>query len=152
MFEGNFVTVFDSLGNFGPTLSVFDVHPKNIARISGYAFRRVSWSWVHRTYEIRSAWIAENKLNDFRVAEAARVYFRDRPDITYRDPLQDPRIQRTEIFFDIYENKAWTNVWRYVFEYGELASLRSAFLASFQECVKFPWEITLPEIAHDSTL
>lgn len=152
MFEGKFVTVFDTLGNFGPILSVFDVHPKNVARISGFAFRRLSWSWVHRTYEIRCSWIAEHKSDMFRIGDAARVYFRDRPDITYREPLPDPSIQRTEIFFDIYENKAWSNVWHNVFEYGELATLRNAFLAAFHHCATLPWEIALPETAPDSTL
>lgn len=150
MFNGNFVTVFDNPGNVGPMIAVFDVHPRNVARLPGYNFRRVSWSWNLRTYEIRSSWIPEHRLDMFRVATAARVYFRDRPDITFRDmPLEN---QRTEIFFDIYEENAWSNVWRHVFEYGELAALRSAFLASFLECVNFPWEITLPEIAHEPNL
>ena len=152
MFEGNFVTILDNPGNVGPVLSVFDVHPRNVGRLPGFNFRRVSWSWTHQTYEIRSSWIAETKLEDFRVADAARVYFRDRPDITYRNPPENPKFQRTEIFFDIYENKAWGNVWRHVFEYGELAALRSAFLASFQDCTKFPWEMTLPEIAGNPSL
>ena len=92
MFEGNFVTVLDTPGNIGPVIAVFGIHPRDIGRLPGYNFRRLSWSWIHRTYEIRSSWIPEHKLYWFRVAEAARVYFRDRPDITYREDRKSTRL------------------------------------------------------------
>jgi hypothetical protein len=152
MFEGKFVTNLDYPGVVGPILSVFGIHPKNIGRLSGYSFRRMSWSWSLRTYEIRSSWIPEKNLEDYRVATAARVYFRDRPDITYRDPLTDFSIQRTEVFFEIFENNAWSLVWRHVFEYGELASLRSAFHDAFGAINTLSWEIVLPELPDKNSL
>ncbi len=149
MFEGNFVSIVqeDAPANIGPTISIFGVRPHNIGRIPGFSYRRLSWSWFQKTYEIRAGWIDETKSENFRVATATRVFFRDRPDITYTESLSDISIQRTEVFFEIFENNGWTLVWRHVFEYGELSALRVAFRVAFGETGNFPWEITLPDLS-----
>ncbi len=121
-----------------PIIGLFDIHPTDKIRHSGFSVRYFEFVRRYCTHEIKRTWLDARNI-DFKIATHARVFFR--PVGKVRDV---PGHRYYNVHFEVVDTGMKTEVWKFPFEASEMGELSHTFQKAFSEVLSLDWEICLP--------